>query len=162
MSTKDVAAWFAKYKPREQVSLLVLALAVVLFIGYSTVWQPLARLRTDTAERNQGLSAVLQRVDNMVSQISALKDSGASVRPDRNIAAVINATTDSYQLQVLRMQPNSRGEVQVRFENAAFDDLSGWLHTMENQQGLVAREVAISQAGAAGRVNATIRIGQGS
>jgi len=64
------------------------------------------------------------------------------------------------RLQVSRLQPNSRGEIQVRLENAAFDDLLQWLHQMEYREGLLVREVSVTQTGAVGRVNATVLIGQ--
>ena len=52
-------------------------------------------------------------------------------------------------------------EIQVRLENASFDDIIRWLHEMEYSQGLLVSEVSITQAGAIGRVNASIRIAQG-
>jgi type II secretory pathway component PulM len=63
-------------------------------------------------------------------------------------------------LQVSRLQPNSRGDIQVRLENAVFDDLLAWLDDVENREGLLVTEIAITRSGATGRVNATIRIAQ--
>jgi type II secretory pathway component PulM len=48
----------------------------------------------------------------------------------------------------------------VRLEAAAFDDLLMWLHEMEYTEALLVREVSVTQAGSAGRVNATVRIAQ--
>jgi type II secretory pathway component PulM len=58
------------------------------------------------------------------------------------------------------LQPGARGDLQVRLENARFADLAAWLHQLEMREGLVFAEVAITQAGSAGLVNATVRIGQ--
>ena len=44
---------------------------------------------------------------------------------------------------------------------AAFDDLFAWLHRLESEEGVIVGEVAISRAGTPGRVNATVRLGQG-
>ena len=41
-----------------------------------------------------------------------------------------------------------------------FDDLLAWLDELENREGLLVTEVAITQSGTTGRVNATIRIAQ--
>ncbi len=60
----------------------------------------------------------------------------------------------------MRLQPNSRGEIQVRVENASFDDVLKWLHEMEYGQGLLVREVSVTQANSAGRVNVTVRIAE--
>jgi type II secretory pathway component PulM len=98
----------------------------------------------------------------MVSEVMQLRDSdgrgGAGTR--RNLTSLINQSTARQQLQVTRLQPNSRGEIQVRLEAAAFDDLLLWLYEMEHAQALLVREVSITQAGSAGRVNATVRIAQ--
>jgi type II secretory pathway component PulM len=153
--------WFARFNPREQVSLLVLAAALSLFLLYQLVWSPVSGMRDDMAERNHRLAEVLLRMDGMVSQIQTLRQSGASNRPRRNLASLINASTGEHELQVLRLQPNSRGEVQVRLEDAVFDKLLSWLHQVEFQEGLVVHEVSLNQTGSSGRVNATVRIGEG-
>ena len=94
----------------------------------------------------------------MVSQILALRDSGAGGKQRRNLTSLINRSTAAANLQVSRLQPNSRGEIQVRMEGAAFDDLMAWLYQVEHRDKLLVREVSITQAGAAGRVNATIQL----
>jgi type II secretory pathway component PulM len=44
----------------------------------------------------------------------------------------------------------------------AFDTVLSWLNTLEGSEGLLVQEAAFTQAGAGGRVNATVRLGQGS
>ncbi len=73
---------------------------------------------------------------------------------------MINESTGRFQLPVMRLQPNSRGEIQVRVENASFDDVLKWLHEMEYGEGLLVREVSVTQANSAGRVNVTVRIAE--
>ena len=87
-------------------------------------------------------------------------NSGAVANRRGNLASIINQSTGRLQLQVSRLQPNARGDIQVRLENAVFDDLLAWLYEMEFREGLLVREVSIARAGAAGRVNATVRIAQ--
>lgn len=155
-------AWFERFDQREQLSLLLLAIAMGLYLAYMLLWSPIAERRDALAEQNLRVAESLQRVDAMVSEIMHLRDSGAgNNRPRRNLTTVINQSTGRAGLQVSRLQPNSRGEIQVRLEGAAFDDLLGWLHSVEFQLGLLVREVSVTQSGAAGRVNATVRIGQG-
>ena len=96
----------------------------------------------------------------MVSELLALRESGVKPSARRNLTSVINQSTRRMQIPVSRLQPNSRGEIQVRLENAAFDDVLGWLHEMEFAEGLLVREVSITEAGSVGRVNATVRVAQ--
>lgn len=155
-----MSAWFLKLEQREQLSLLALAGVLVLYVLYMFVWSPLHNMRDDLAQQNRGVAESLQRVDAMVSEVMQLRDSDRQVGNRRNLTSLINRSTSRLQLQVSRLQPNSRGEIQVRMEGAAFDDLLAWLHEMEQGEGLLVREVSITQAGSVGRVNATVRVAQ--
>jgi len=156
--------WFERFSPREQLSLLVMTLAVGLYLLYMLALHPLASRRDALAAQNQGVAASLQRVDSMVSEIKALGTSGAGAARSgsRNLTTLVNRSTRSHNLQVSRLQPNSRGEIQVRLEAVVFDDLIAWLHDMEYRESLLLQEVAIAETGASGRVNATVRIASGS
>jgi type II secretory pathway component PulM len=153
--------WLERFTPREQLSLLLMALALIAWAGWMLLWTPLRDARNEMAQRNDATAVVLQRVDAMVSEILALRASGGGTGQRGNLVALINRSTGVAGLAVSRLQPNSRGEVQVRFEAAAFDDLFAWLHRLESEQGVIVGEVAISRAGTPGRVNATVRLGQG-
>jgi len=152
--------WFSGLTQREQLSLLIMGLAVALYLVYAILVSPLGTARDDMARQNQGVTESLQRVDVMVSQIMQLRDSGAGSSRQRNLTTLINRSTATLNLQVQRLQPNSRGEVQVRLEAAAFDDLLSWLHQMEYRESLLVKEVSITQGGSTGRVNATVRLAQ--
>ena len=152
--------WFAGLTQREQLSLLALGLALCLYLLYMLLVAPLASARDDLARQNQAVAESLQRVDVMVSQILQLRDSGGGANSRRNLTSVINRSTAAAGLQVSRLQPNSRGEVQVRLEAVVFDDLLGWLHQMEYRESLLVQEVSITPGGGTGRVNATVRLAQ--
>lgn len=152
--------WFAGLNQREQLSLVVLGFALLLFLLYQLAWAPLADGRAQLAQQNESVAQSLQRVDAMVSEIMALRAGGGSSAANRNLTALVNQSTGRHGLQVSRLQPNSRGDIQVRLENAAFDDLLAWLDEVENREGLLVTEVAITPTGTTGRVNATVRIAQ--
>ena len=155
-------AWFAKYTQREQLALVLMAVAVVFYLLYALLWSPLAERRSALASQNQGVALSLQRVEGMVSEITQLRAEGRSAGSKRNLTSLVNQSTRLRGLEVSRLQPNSRGEIQVRLEEASFDSLLVWLHDMEYREGLLLSEVAITQAGGSGLVNATVRIAQGS
>ena len=96
----------------------------------------------------------------MVSQLLELRKGDANPGQRRNLTAEINESTGRFQLPVMRLQPNSRGEIQVRLENAPFDKVLQWLHEMEFGKGLLVREVSLTQTGTDGRVNVTVRVAQ--
>jgi len=154
--------WFYRFNPREQLSLLLLTAAVALYVIYMVLWSPLAERRDDMAQRNVATAESLQRVDGMVSEILRLREQGGSNNQRGNLTGIINQTTATAGLPVTRLQPNNRGEVQVRLETVPFDAVMGWLNVLENREGLVVQEVALSQSGDSGRVNATVRLAGGS
>ena len=153
--------WFLSHNPREQLSLLALAIVIACYVLYSVVWGPVVSKREAMSDRNRTAAEVLQRVDGMVSEVLRLRSNGEDVSSKRNLTSVINRSTSALELPVSRLQPNSRGEIQVRLENAVFNDVLRWLHDMEYEQGLLVREVSITQSGTIGRVNTSVRIAQG-
>ena len=153
-------AWLAQRNPREQLSLLVLCLVLSAYLVYMLAWRPLAEMRDGLAAQNRAEAARLQRVDALASEVINRRDSGAVANRRGNLASIINQSTGRLQLQVSRLQPNARGDIQVRLENAVFDDVLAWLYEMEYREGLLVREVSITRAGPAGHVNATVRIAQ--
>ena len=154
--------WFLQFNQREQLSLLVLGFALGMYLLYMLVGSPLAGQRDRLEAQNRGVAASLERVDVMVSEVLQLRavEGRSSGGRQRNLTSLINQSTARLQLAVTRLQPNSRGEIQVRFESAAFDDLLQWLNEMESREGLLVREASITQAGSSGRVNATVRLAQ--
>jgi len=153
-------AWFSALNQREQLSLLLLAVAVFLYVLFAVIWLPLAEKRDSLITQNTAISGSLTRVDAMVSELQQLRASGSKKNSRRNLTSLINRSTGSLKLPVSRLQPNSRGEIQVRFESVVFDDVLGWLYEMEYKEGLLVRDVSITETGTAGRVNATVRIAQ--
>ena len=152
--------WFAGLNQREQLSLVILAFALGVYLLYMLAWAPLAERRDQLTVQNHEVAQSLQRVDAMVSEITRLRAGGGAVSSQRNLTALVNQSTSRHSLQVSRLQPNSRGDIQVRLENAVFDDLVAWLDEVENREGLLVTEVAITRTGESGRVNASIRIAQ--
>ena len=153
--------WFTGLTQREQLSLLIMGLAVALYLAFVIFIAPLSQARDRMVVQNRGVAESLQRVEVLVSQILHLRETGNGSSTNRNLASLVNRSTSSYQLQVNRLQPNSRGELQVRLENAVFDDLIAWLYQVEYKEGLRVLETSITQAGTVGRGNATVRLAQG-
>jgi len=152
--------WFAQLPQRDQLSLLALAVALAVYVVYMLIWSPLDNRREQLAMQNSAIAESRVRVDAMVAELLQLRQSGAQPGAQRNLTSIINESTSRLQLPVIRLQPNSRGEIQVRIENAVFDDALRWLHLMEYGEGLLVREVAVTPAGAAGRVSLTVRIAE--
>ncbi|MFL3654640.1 MAG: type II secretion system protein GspM [Halioglobus sp.] len=152
--------WFSQLNQREQLSLLLLSSALLLYLLYILVLSPLESQREQLIAQNSAVTESQGRVDAMVSQLLQLRQGGAKAGAKRNLTSVINQSTTRLQLPVMRLQPNSRGEIQVRIENASFNDVLKWLNEMEYTESLLVREVSVTPAASAGRVNITVRIAE--
>ena len=152
--------WFSQLNQREQLSLLLLSLALLVYLLYILVLSPLESEREQLMAQNSAVIESQGRVDAMVSQLLQLREGGAKAGAKRNLTSVINQSTSRLQLPVMRLQPNSRGEVQVRIENASFNDVLKWLNEMEYTESLLVREVSVTPAASAGRINITVRIAE--
>lgn len=155
--------WFERYTLREQLALLAMALVVTLYLLGVFVIQPLGQARADLAARNTATAEALLRVDAMATEIRALKDTEGASRGTRsaNLSASLNQSAGRYALRVSRLQPNSQGSVQLRFESAPLDALLRWIHELETIQGLRLDDLSLSQTSTAGTVSATLRVTAG-
>lgn len=154
--------WYTQLTQREQLSLLLMAGIVACYLAYTVLVAPLSAARAEKLEQNEAIAASLQRIDGLVSQVLVARKGGVKAGAGRNLTALINRSTAELGLQVTRLQPNSRGEIQVRFEGVPFDTLLRWLHQLEYRESLLVKEVSITQTGVQGRVSATIRVAQAS
>lgn len=152
--------WFLRFSVREQLALLLMLLAIVLFGLQRVVVSPLDEARREMAQRNETAAQSLVRVDAMASELRSLQErSGAASRGEgRNLTALVNSSAELFGLQPARLQPTSRGAVQVRFESASVAALLRWLHDLETRRGLIVDELSLSQTATAGTVSATLRV----
>ncbi|MEE4203559.1 MAG: type II secretion system protein GspM [Halieaceae bacterium] len=152
--------WFYSLPRRDQVALALLVLALGLWLIFKMALGPAASARHQMAENNRNAAALLARVDAKVTELQALRSAGDS-SGGGNITALVSRSSEAAGLAISRLQPNSRGEVQVRFEGVDFDRLMSWLAQVENDQQLIVIDASIAQAGRAGGVNATLRLAGG-
>lgn len=155
-------SWFLRFPLREQIALLIMSAVVVLYVLVVLLILPQGRAREAMAANNAATAAQLSRVDAMASEIGALRASGTRSNGAANrgprLSSLLNDTASRYALQISRMQPNSRGAVQLRLETAGLDALLRWVHYLETSEGLVIEEVSLSQTSISGVVSATLRV----
>ena len=149
--------WFDTQSQRDQLALLVLGFVIVIYSIFAFALVPANEARSQMATNNEAVLAQLVRVEAKVSQLLELRASNQTGR-NQNLSATLSAAAQNAGLAVKRLQPNSRGEVQVRFESVEFDALLQWLQTVEGNEGLRIVDASVSDAGRSGGVNATLRV----
>ena len=149
--------WFNAQTQRDQIALIALAGAVTLYSLLTFALLPASEARSQMAANNTAATAQLGRVEAKVSQLLDLRANSESGQ-SQNLSSTLSAAAQNAGLTVKRLQPNSRGEVQVRFESVEFDALLQWLQTIEGNEGLRIVDASVSDAGRSGGVNATLRV----
>ena len=149
--------WFNSQSPRDQMAILLLTGFLLVFSVFQFALMPMSENHAQMALNNGAASAQLSRVEAKVSRLLSLRDAGSTGQND-NLSSTLSAAAQNAGLTVKRLQPNSRGEVQVRFEGADFDALLQWLQTVEGNEGLRIIDASVSDAGRSGGVNATLRV----
>ena len=155
-----IKQWFQSLSQRDQMALLALVGVLGLWMVFTVLLGPAAERREQMAQNNRNTSELLARVDAKVTELIALRsaDSGGA---SGNLTALVSRSSEAAGLTISRLQPNSRGEVQVRFEGVDFDALLGWLAQIEGDQQLTVIDASLAQAGRTGGVNATLRLSGG-
>ena len=151
--------WFLTRPQNEQISLAILAGALVVYGLWMGLLSPLQNARDEALMQNVRAAEVKQQVNAMVTEIQRLRGTGAT-QVKANLLTLVNQVSQSQGLPISRIQPSSNGELQVRFESVLFNDVVGFLHQLETVEGVIVREVALTQT-TAGVVSATIRLAQG-
>lgn len=151
-----IRQWFESLSARDQIALMILGAAVGLWAFVFLIFIELDGRRERLVDGNQALAQKLHRVDLKVEQLAVLREGGGDGQV--NLTRTLSQASETHGLTVKRLQPNSRGEVQLRFEGIAFDGLLQFLEQIEGSAGLVVKEASISSAGRSGGVNATLRI----
>jgi type II secretory pathway component PulM len=152
--------WFQQHNQREQIYLLLCAAAVTLYLLFVGLWQPIASMRADMASQNERVAQSLMKVQSMVGELKQLRAGGGS-QGDVNLNQMINVSTSKHSIAPTRIQPSSRGDTQVRFEDVKLENFLRWLHQLEHVDKLAIRELSINQGQRGGLVNASVRIGPG-
>ena len=149
--------WFYSRTRREQLCLLLMGGVVSLWLILQLAILPANRASRAMADNNVAATEVLGRVDQKAARLIQLRSEQAQGGRG-SLTAAISRASELEELPVRRLQPNSRGEVQVRFESVDYDNLVRWLYRLESIEGLLVLDAAITQAGRSGGVNATVRV----
>lgn len=145
---------------RDQAMLMALAGAIVLYMLYQTLWHPLAKANADLAQQNANIAQSVASMTQLAAQYRELQKSNSTNNDSAGVTLtqLVDQTVASNELHMSRFQPGSSGDVQVRFDNANFDQILRWLNELETKHGVVLREYGISPGSGSGLVNVSVRL----
>jgi general secretion pathway protein M len=74
------------------------------------------------------------------------------------LSELIDRSLRSRSLQMSSFQPVRQGEVRLRLEDAEYTKVVSWLHDMETQESLTAKELTVTPTRTSGRVSVSVRL----
>lgn len=149
---------FRELSLRDQAMLILLAVTLALYVFYQAAWRPLAQSNASLARGNAVLRESVQSMTALAAEYQQLRQSGARGNASaESLAQLLDRTAAAHQLQMSRFQPGQTGDVQIRFDNASFDQSARWLAQLESE-GVNVRDLAISPGASTGLVNISIRL----
>lgn len=154
--------WFNNLQRQEQLILLGGGFFVALYIIFILVMRPMSSSADILALQNNRAAESLINVEALAQEYKVLKKTGIGQGGQKqNLTRLIDNTVKKNQLNMSRFQPSSSGDVQVRFENAIFNNIIAWVYELEGVHGVIVKDLSVTKGSASGLVNVSIRLRQG-
>jgi general secretion pathway protein M len=151
---------FEQLRPRERLLVTAAGVAIVLAAILLLVVQPLYANSTHTAERVTDKQALLARLEQAAARLEpAAQRSGGQLQGlGQSMVVVVDRSTRSRGLgqYLKRNQPDGNTGIRLRFEDAPFDELIGWIAELQTSYGMTTLSANIDLSGASGRVNCSL------
>lgn len=158
-----IKQWFNNLPRREQLWVLVLGAVLALYIVFFLMLGPMQESVAKLQRQNDDAQQSLDNVNALVAQFNTLNkaNGGSKAALHQNLNRLIDSSVKENNLQMNRFQPSSSGDIQVRFENAVFNNILAWLHQLEVDNAVIIKDLSISPGNAGGLVNVSVRVRQG-
>lgn len=150
--------WWADASPRDQMSVLVLGVFLLIYIAFNYVLMPVVEMKDKQVNRVEAQSAAYERVKNLAAQVKSKNEGNASGPSKSSIEKIVERSFSQHGLRVTGFDASGRSGIRVRFEQAEYSKLLAWMHDMEIAQGLRFKDVSVANSNNPGKVTASILI----
>ena len=145
-------------KDRRALLLLTLFLAAIILIY--AVLLPAHRYADEAAELHQQRAEILtwmqaNEADARRLQTQPTKDTNPG---GQSLLSLATRHAQSNNLSFKRFEPFGEGGLRVWLDNAPFNNLLQWLTQLQQQNGVLVKQVSIDRATQAGRVSAKLEL----
>lgn len=153
--------WWFGLQASERRTLTIGGGALVLVLIYFAGWAPLqegvATLETQVQEQR----SLKRWMEQSAAEVAQLRRGGAGAGQvaGRSLLTMVDQSARNSQLggSLKRLEPEGESGVKVWFEQVAFDEMMGWLVTLEQQSGVTVSTITIERK-AEGRVDANMTL----
>lgn len=143
---------------REQWALTGLGIALLMYIAWFTLLQPLREAVLSQQRQVAMLSEDLTEVQRLSAALTQARGQRRNLASPAQLPQLLDQSLRSNGMRMGSYQPAAGGEVSLRLDSVGFDALLQWLFELEFQHGVEVRELSISARGEPGQVAAQLRV----
>lgn len=133
-------AWWQQLNMREQRLVMTMSAAVIVFILYSLIWQPLNEGIVKAQQKLDRQQALLSWVQENTAKYQSSKVGGNAKGSSGSLSSIINRTARNANIVVTRIQPQG-DDIQVWVDEVSFEQLLQWLERLTNNDGLLVKSI---------------------
>lgn len=156
---KNLFVFLSRYNRREQAALLIGSLAILLYLLWAILLNPLANRHAAQLQANNSATQSLGRVQILAGRIEQARVQGGGSRAGgENISQLVYASLQANGISITQFQPGTAGEARVRLDKANYEALMQWLYDIEFKHQITVRELSLAGTNDPGLVTVNIRL----
>ncbi len=146
--------WYDDLPERDQKIVQIAAPVITVLLIIFAVILPINNAVSSLEEQVVDNKKAIVLLQSMAPQ----QTSSAGKKSFSSLTNVITNTTREQGFRLDRFEEKKSGEINVWFDSIAFDKMLSWLAQLENQYGITASHISVSQTNEVGIVRANIRL----
>jgi len=154
-----LSRWFYGLSQRDQSALKWLSLALLLFLTYAFVWQPVQQnLERSKAAREQAYTNLVWMKENELRarQLAKQQPSAAVSNPlsGKSLLSVVSSTAQKFKVELQRFEPRGEAKVNVWLDNVSFNQMMLWISELNTTHSIRIEQITVEKSEQPGRVSA--------
>ncbi|MFT7561164.1 MAG: general secretion pathway protein M [Flavobacteriales bacterium] len=150
--------WWAQAPSRDQLALSALAGALLIYLLFTAVLNPVAGMAEEARAQNQARQAAYERVKDLAAQWIN-RDTDGSGGAKSSVDRIVENSISQHQLRVSGLDASGRSGIRVRFdEGVSYEKFLRWMAELELTQGVRFKDVSVSRGSEEGLVSASVLI----
>jgi len=152
--------WFMGLQQQERLTVSAGAIALVVMLLYSAIWDPL-HSGVEQLEKNIAKQApLLQWMEEAANDVKILRGGQAAKKaaPGQSLLSLVDSTAKKGKLgnALKRVKPDGNTRVSVWLEQASFDDMVKWLEVLNRDYSIEIASLVIDRKDTPGIVDSRI------
>lgn len=148
----------SQFNRREQMTLLIGAVLITVYILWLAVLSPLKHKRDSLLKTTTATELSLGKVQLLARQFEVLAQQSNQASAGGDISGLIDSSLRDNGMTMSSFTPGAGGEVRVRIDKAASEPLMQWLYDLEVKYHIGIRELSITASNDPGQVSINLRL----